>query len=175
MLGCPPPRCYFIIFSCCWVTGKENRYSTDRESRRSLLLSFSLPSNSSRLSEMLHFRSTVVAQLFQSQLKRPLTRRVGVKAVPSASAGFSTGVADGRSPEGGRAFAGWRVPAHFTRRHGGREFCTKGDGQNDAAKDTDKWVNVFIICVKRCFTDLYNGLMNRLNNVALYAEFKTWS
>lgn len=88
---------------------------------------------------MLHFRSTVVLrELFQSKLKRPVTGRVGVKAAPAASAGFSTSAADGRSPGRGRAFAGWRVPAHFTRRQGGREFCTKGDGQNDAAKDTDK-------------------------------------
>lgn len=87
---------------------------------------------------MLHFRSTVVAQLFQSQLKRPLTHRAGVTAVPAASAGFSTGAADGRSSGRGRAFAGWRVPTHFSRRQSGREFCTKGDGQNDAAKDTDK-------------------------------------
>uniref|UniRef100_A0A674MVZ3 glutaminase n=1 Tax=Takifugu rubripes TaxID=31033 RepID=A0A674MVZ3_TAKRU len=88
---------------------------------------------------MLHFRSTVVLrELFQSQLKRPVTGRVGVKAAPAASAGFSTSAADGRSPGRGRAFAGWRVPAHFTRRQGGREFCTKGDGQNDAAKDTEK-------------------------------------
>lgn len=123
---------------------------------------------------MLHFRSTVVAQMFQSQLKRPLTHRIGVKAVPAASAGFSTGAADGRSPGRGRAFADWRVPAHFTRRQDGRQFCTKGDGQNDAAKDSDKWVIMIISCVKRVSTDLFiNGQRSNVqitSDVALYGN-----
>lgn len=137
MLGCIPPRTYFIYFFP--VVESPGKKPVTRPRKPILIAAvFSYPSNSSGLSEMLHFRSTVVAQLFQSQLKRPLTRRADVKAVPAASAGFSTGAPDGRSPGRGRAFAGWSAPTHFIKRQGGREFCTKGDGQNDASKDTDK-------------------------------------
>ncbi|GLD75342.1 glutaminase kidney isoform, mitochondrial-like isoform X1 [Lates japonicus] len=88
---------------------------------------------------MLHFRSTVaLKELFQTQLKRPLTGRgVGVKAAPATTAAcFGTVTSDGRSPGRGRAFAGWTAPQHFTRRHGVRGFCSKGDGHNEAAKDS---------------------------------------
>uniref|UniRef100_A0A8P4K6C1 glutaminase n=1 Tax=Dicentrarchus labrax TaxID=13489 RepID=A0A8P4K6C1_DICLA len=86
---------------------------------------------------MLHFRSTVaLKELFQTQLKRPLTGRVGVKAAPATSARFSTARLDGRSPGRGRAFAGWRAPPHLARRHGVRGFCSKGDGQNETSKDS---------------------------------------
>lgn len=89
---------------------------------------------------MLHFRSTVaLKELFQTQLKRPLTRGVGVKAAPATSACFSSAAAlDGRSPGRGKAFAPWRAPPYPARRHGVRGFCSKGDGQNDAAKDSEK-------------------------------------
>lgn len=131
-LGCPSPRIFFF-FSVVESPGK-----TPVTRPRKPTLIAAVPSNSSGLSEMLHFRSTVVAQLFQSQLKRPLTRRAAVQAAPAASAGFSSGAADGRSAGGGRASAGWSLPAQSTRRQGGRQFCTKGDGQNDAAKDSEK-------------------------------------
>lgn len=87
---------------------------------------------------MLHFRSTVaLKELFQTQLKRPLAGRVGVKAAPAASACFSsTGNLDGRSPGRGRTLAGWRAPPHLTRRHGVRSFCSKGDGHNEVGKDS---------------------------------------
>lgn len=89
---------------------------------------------------MLHFRSTVALNvLFQTQLKRPLAGRVGVKVAPATLAtGFSTGGPDGRSPRRGRAFAGWSALPHFSRRHGVRRFCSGGDGQSDAAKDSEK-------------------------------------
>lgn len=88
---------------------------------------------------MLHFRSTVaLKELFQTPLKRPLTGRVGVKAAPAASACFSSGsgTLDGRSPGRGRAFAGWRAPPHLSRRHAVRGYCSKGDGQSEASKDS---------------------------------------
>ncbi|XP_035533599.1 glutaminase kidney isoform, mitochondrial-like [Morone saxatilis] len=84
---------------------------------------------------MLHFRSTVaLKELFQTQLKRPLAGRVGVK--PAASACFSTARLDGRSPGRGGAFSGWRAPLHPARRPGVRGFCSKGDNQNESSKDS---------------------------------------
>ncbi|XP_008302645.1 glutaminase kidney isoform, mitochondrial-like isoform X1 [Stegastes partitus] len=81
---------------------------------------------------MLHFRSTVaLKELFQTQLKRPLTGRVGVKAAPASAVCL-----DGRSPGRGRAFTGWRAPPHFARKNGLRGFCSKGDGHNEASKDS---------------------------------------
>lgn len=140
-LGCLLPRIFFFLRL---LSHRGKKPLLDRGRRPSSPLSFSHPSHSSGLSEMLHIR------LFQSQLTRPLARRVGVRAVPAASAGFGTGAADGyRSPGRGRTFAGWRAPTRLPRRPGGREFCTKGDGQNDAAKDTDKWVISSVIRVKR--------------------------
>ncbi|XP_010777067.1 glutaminase kidney isoform, mitochondrial [Notothenia coriiceps] len=80
---------------------------------------------------MLHFRSTVVLkELFQTQLKRPLPGRAGVKATPAAC--FSTGRLDGRLPGRVRALA----PQSFTRRHAVRSFCSKGDSHNEASKDS---------------------------------------
>lgn len=86
---------------------------------------------------MLHFRSTVaLKELFQTQLKRPLSGRVGVKAAPAIAACLSTVTSDGWSPGRGRPFAGWRAPQQSARRHGTvRSFCSKGDGHNEAAKD----------------------------------------
>ncbi|XP_034721083.1 glutaminase kidney isoform, mitochondrial-like, partial [Etheostoma cragini] len=82
---------------------------------------------------MLHFRSTVaLKELFQTQLKRPLTGRVGVKAIPATAACFSTRSLDGRSPGVRSAFP----PQPFTRRHGVRGFCSKSDSHNEAAKDS---------------------------------------
>ncbi|CAJ1087656.1 glutaminase a [Xyrichtys novacula] len=89
---------------------------------------------------MLHFRSTVaLKELFQTQLKRPLAGRVGVKAAPARAACLSTTVGlDGRSPGTGRGIFGWRAPQqqHHSRRHGVRDYCSKGDGQNEASKDS---------------------------------------
>lgn len=86
---------------------------------------------------MLHFRSTVaLKELFHTQLK---AGRVGVKAAPApaafaaaAAACLSTACSDGRG------FAGWRAPQQrFSRRQGGvRDFCAKGDGHNEASKDS---------------------------------------
>uniref|UniRef100_A0A7N6AJH2 glutaminase n=1 Tax=Anabas testudineus TaxID=64144 RepID=A0A7N6AJH2_ANATE len=87
---------------------------------------------------MLHFRSTVaLKEVFQTQLKRPLTGRVGgVKAASTAAAACSTAArSDARSPGRGRVFAGWTAPQHFTRKHGVRGFCTKGDSHHEPAKD----------------------------------------
>lgn len=140
--------------------GKKNPL-LDRKSRRSssglpfsshflhsAVLSLHRPDTLIDGIEMLHFRSTVaLKELFQTQLKRPLTGRVGVNAAPATSVSFSTAGLDGRSPGRGRAFAAWRAPPHFTRRHGVRDFCSKGDGQNDAAKDSEKWVTLTVVCV----------------------------
>uniref|UniRef100_A0A1A8QAT2 glutaminase n=1 Tax=Nothobranchius pienaari TaxID=704102 RepID=A0A1A8QAT2_9TELE len=87
---------------------------------------------------MLPFRPTVaLKELFQSQLKRPLTRTAAaeVKAAPAAC--FSTSGPDRRSPGVGRPFTGWRSP-QLIRKPGFRGLCTKGDGHGDASKDSDK-------------------------------------
>ncbi|KAM7375499.1 hypothetical protein PAMA_014558 [Pampus argenteus] len=82
---------------------------------------------------MLHFRSTVaLKELFQTQLKRPLTGRVGVKAAAASGCSFSTGCLDARSPGRGRAFTG----QHFTKKPAVRGFCSKVDNQNEAAKES---------------------------------------
>ena len=86
---------------------------------------------------MLHFRSTAaLKELFQTQLKRPLTGRVGAKAAPATAACFTAAASNGGSPGRGRAFAGWRAPQHPARKHAVRGFCSKGDGHNEAAKDS---------------------------------------
>lgn len=143
---------------CIPLSHREKKPLLDRKSRHSSpgTVPFSSPFHHSALLllhrldtlidgiEMLHFRSTVaLKELFQTQLKRPLTGRVGVNAAPATSVCFSTAGLDGGSPGRGRAFAAWRAPPHFTRRHGVRDFCSKGDGQNDAAqndaaKDSEK-------------------------------------
>ncbi|XP_068165368.1 glutaminase kidney isoform, mitochondrial-like isoform X2 [Antennarius striatus] len=80
---------------------------------------------------MLQFRSTVaLRELFQTQLRCPRTGRVGVRAAPAASACFSTGHLDRRSPGRGRL-----LPPHL-RKYNGRNFCSKDDGQNEAGKDS---------------------------------------
>uniref|UniRef100_A0A8C6LC16 glutaminase n=1 Tax=Nothobranchius furzeri TaxID=105023 RepID=A0A8C6LC16_NOTFU len=87
---------------------------------------------------MLPFRPTVaLKELFQSQLKRPLTRTTAaeVKAAPAAC--FSTSGPDRRSPGVGRPFTGWRSP-QLIRKPGFRGLCSKGDGHGDASRDSDK-------------------------------------
>ncbi|XP_069019898.1 glutaminase a isoform X1 [Embiotoca jacksoni] len=84
---------------------------------------------------MLHFRSTVaLKEVFQTQLKRPLTG--GVKAAPAPAACFGTAGPDRRSPGGGRPFGGWKVPQHLPRRSAARGFCSKTDGNNETSKDS---------------------------------------
>ncbi|XP_037829795.1 glutaminase kidney isoform, mitochondrial-like isoform X2 [Kryptolebias marmoratus] len=87
---------------------------------------------------MLPFRSTVaLKELFQSQLKRPLTLRAaaGVKeALPAAC--FSSAGPERRFPGGGRPCSGWRAPQDLNRKPGFRGFCSEGDGQHEAAKDS---------------------------------------
>lgn len=86
--------------------------------------------------EMLHFRSSVaLKELFQSQLKRPLTGAGGSKASPAAYC-FSTVGLDVRSPARGQPAAGWKPPQHWGRKLGVRAFCSKGDGHNEANKDS---------------------------------------
>lgn len=87
---------------------------------------------------MLHFRSTVaLKEVFQTQLKRPLTGRSGGVRVSTAAAACSIAIrSDARSPGRGRIFVEWKTLEHITRKHSVRAFCTKGDSHNDPAKDS---------------------------------------
>uniref|UniRef100_G3PSJ9 glutaminase n=1 Tax=Gasterosteus aculeatus aculeatus TaxID=481459 RepID=G3PSJ9_GASAC len=82
---------------------------------------------------MLSFRSTVaLRELFHTQLRRPLAGRVGILATPATAAcAFATGASDGRWPGGG-----FGAPRRSAGRLGVRGFCSKGDGPNEAAKES---------------------------------------
>lgn len=96
---------------------------------------------------MLHLRSSLaLKELFQSPLKGPTGIFSSVTAVPAATScvscclsrsfSLSSVALNGRAPNR-RLFASWwRVPLQTTTNHDVRSYCSKGDGQNEAAKDS---------------------------------------
>ncbi|XP_055785441.1 glutaminase kidney isoform, mitochondrial-like isoform X1 [Salvelinus fontinalis] len=88
---------------------------------------------------MLHFRSSVVLkELFQSNLKRPLTG-IARKTSPSVAYCFSTARADVRSVPRVKCLqhaVGWRATPYTTNGHGTRKLSTKSD-DGSASPPTD--------------------------------------
>ncbi|CAB1328002.1 unnamed protein product [Coregonus sp. 'balchen'] len=91
---------------------------------------------------MLHFRSSVVLkELFQSNLKRPLTG-IARKSSPSVAYCFSTACTDVRSVTKVKCVqhaVGWRATPYTTNTHGTRNLSTKshnGSPPTDTKNDT---------------------------------------
>ncbi|XP_025758603.1 glutaminase kidney isoform, mitochondrial isoform X2 [Oreochromis niloticus] len=106
-VGCIPLGSFFPLLS-----QRENRYSTETAALSPVTLK----------------------ELFQTQLKRSLTGRVGVKAAPAPAACFSTLSPDGRSPGRGR-FSGWRAPQHLARKYALRGFCSNDSTGKDSSTE----------------------------------------